>query len=66
MTAHPSATGVLLSLLEQNQNLSLSIMHRFSSLLFSSFCVGIASAAKWPKLSSDMSGRWGAGGVDIG
>lgn len=36
MTAHPSATGVLLSLLEQNQNPSLSIMHHFSSLLSSS------------------------------
>lgn len=35
MTAHPSATGVLLSLLEQNQKPSLSIMHHFSPLLFS-------------------------------
>lgn len=33
MTAHPSATGVLLSLLEHSQKPSLSIMHHFSSSL---------------------------------
>lgn len=44
MTAHPSATGVLLSLLEQNQKPSLSIMHHFSPLLFPSvshFCLSV-------------------------
>lgn len=56
MTAHPSATGVLLSLLEQNQKPALSIRHPFSGLHslslvilsacfaeFSGFlCVGVA------------------------
>lgn len=41
MTAHPSATGVLLSLLEPNQKLSPSIMHHFSLLFFCLFFFSI-------------------------
>lgn len=60
MTAHPSATGALLSLLEQNQKtnsihhaslLPLSPSLFFSSLLFLLVYVS-PDSDKWPKLSS--------------